>query len=98
MEIVLNDCCGGFSLSEKALKKLLELGLDVAKYSIYDKKLRTDKRLIHIVKELGEEANGSYSKLRIDKTSDYIEDFKICDSIGVEWLVYDNEDCNENDI
>jgi hypothetical protein len=59
-KIVYNACYGGFGLSEKAFARYKELGgttdyhVDIA---------RTDPILVHVIEELGEEANNGFSKL-----------------------------------
>lgn len=72
MKIVINDCYGGFGLSEKAAKRYCELkGIDYEKrWSIYnstDEAIRTDPILIQVVEELGEEANDFCSALKIEE-------------------------------
>jgi hypothetical protein len=72
MKIVVNDCYGGFGLSEKAVRKYCELkGINYDKEwnkdsSVYGIK-RTDPILIQVVKELGEEANDFCSGLKIEE-------------------------------
>ena len=61
-KVVYNACYGGFGLSEKARKLLNELkGEEVDYYDL----LRHDKDLVAVVEELGSEANGDYSDLKI---------------------------------
>jgi hypothetical protein len=78
MEIVINKCFGGFSLSEKAcaLLKLESSGREVC---------RNDPDLVRIVKELGLKANGSNADLSVitipDGTDWVIEEYD-----GKEWV------------
>lgn len=66
-KVVFNGCYGGFSLSEKAISRLKELGLNYDddyefNYIILE---RHHPLLIQVVEELGKEASGEYSKLCI---------------------------------
>jgi hypothetical protein len=61
-KVVYNACFGGFTLSPKAENRLEELGLHC---DYYRKICRHDHRLVQVVEELGEEANGSFSRLAI---------------------------------
>ena len=81
MEIVLNSCFGGFSLSEIACKKL---GL----INPYAPIGRTDPRLIECVRTLGEEANGNCASLRIVEIPNDCTDWEINDYDGVETITY----------
>lgn len=72
MKIIINDCYGGFGLSEKAARRYCELkGVDYENRwnkdsSVYGIK-RTDPILIQVVEELGEEANDFCSALKIEE-------------------------------
>lgn len=46
-------------------------------------RIRTDKNLIKIVKELGDAANGAYSKLAIAQVEGK---YRICEYDGYEWV------------
>ena len=91
MKIIVNRCFGGFGLSEKAEKKLIELGksdlLDEVRWADEKIKARTDSDLVSIVEELGDEANGNYADLRIVEIPDevigniYIEEYDGIESI-----------------
>ena len=63
MKVVYNACFGGFRLSDKAIKeyKRRSKTSDVEIWRI----ARHDPILISIVEELGEEANGDYSDLKV---------------------------------
>lgn len=67
MKIVINDCFGGFGLSEEAYAKLIEWGVPV----------RTDSRnhplLVRVVEELGAKANGRFAKLKVVEIPDDVE-------------------------
>jgi len=84
MELIINRCYGGYSVSPKAMRlyaKRTGLGRD---YAILDfKKLRTDPELIAIVKELEEEADGSVANLKVVEIPDDVE-YYIDDYDGME--------------
>ena len=63
MKVVINVCYGGFSLSEAAKKRYVELAGSALKdwYAIS----RSDKHLVQVVEELGIEANGICACLRV---------------------------------
>lgn len=82
MEIVVNRCWGGFSLSEKAWKAL---GLEYA-YDVVD---RTDPRLIEMVKTWkAEEVNGHSSKLVVVELPFETTDWTINEYDGMEVVYY----------
>lgn len=63
MKIVINECYGGFGLSEVAKKRYIELAGSAPKdwYAIS----RTDKHLVQVVENLGNAANGICAYLRV---------------------------------
>lgn len=80
IQMVLNTCYGGFRLSKRAIARLKELGMtytlprltketdDNFEYRNFTSKLeqdRTNPLLIQIIKELGPEASGECSDLKI---------------------------------
>ena len=79
MKLVINNCYGGFELSEKAREML---GVNP-----YDIK-RNDPKLIQIVEELGEKASGKSANLQIVEIPDEITDFDISEYDGVETVIY----------
>lgn len=95
MKIVINSDFGGFSLSDAAFERYLELkGIEFARtstpfgsanyykaghideddyyLSYYDIK-RDDPILVQVVEEMGEEANGHYSSLKVVEIPDDVE-------------------------
>ena len=70
MKVVINTCYGGFNLSDKAMDILRVYPWDIE---------RTDPNLIKVVENLGEEANGPSSRLKVVEIPDdvdwYIEDY-----------------------
>jgi hypothetical protein len=82
-KIVINKSFGGFSLSQKAIDRYLQLS---GKNHIndYDVK-RDDPYLIRIVEELGKKVNNRFSELKIVEIPDDIE-WDICEYDGQEWV------------
>ena len=72
-KIVLNKCYGGFGLSGEARRYLGYLGWDKP-HEIP----RDDPRLIQVVEELREKANGPYAELKVIEIPD-----------GVPWEIDD---------
>ena len=78
LEIVLNTCYGGFSLSKKAMDRLKELDAlpsidrigtesdENYEYRQLTKMDRFDPKLVQVVKELGDKANGDGSDLEVE--------------------------------
>jgi len=109
MKIVINNCHGGFGLSDKAFKMLLNkkeiewerldgdlwishyyikghLNEDdyyISQYNFYDN--RTDSDLIEVIETLGDDANNSFSDLKIIEIPDDIE-YTIEEYDGKEWV------------
>ena len=107
MKIIKNDCHGGCIISEKAARRYCELkGINYDKewyndFSVHGIK-RTDPVLIQVVEELGEEANGSSSRLKIEEIPngsyyrisehDGWEELMLKEEYNTEWkLAEDNE-------
>jgi len=82
-KIVINSCYGGFSLSTKAVDRLLELGYKV---EIGGREVPRDEvRLIQVVGELEGKANGGCAELRIIEIPDGV-DWEIEEYDGMEWV------------
>lgn len=83
--VVINDCYGGFGLSERAQREYKRLaGIDDP--SFYDKDIaRDDPYLIKIVKELGMSANGPHANLKIVEIPGDIE-WLVQEYDGAEWI------------
>ena len=80
MKVVINDCYGGFGLSNKALD-MLGLNSD----SIFDRD-RANPKLVEVVEKLGEEANGFCASLRVIEIPNDVKEWYIDDYDGVETI------------
>lgn len=78
MKIVINTEYGGYTLSKKAVDFLRTRG-------VTPECKRNDPALIECVTILGEEANESYSKLKIVEIPDDV-DWEIEEYDGKEWV------------
>lgn len=78
MKIAINSCYGGFELSENAIQLLALYGVEN-----YSRLNRNNDLLIHVIEELGDEANTSVSKLKIIDIPDDI-DWEITEYDGYE--------------
>lgn len=81
MELVINRCFGGFSLSKEACERL---GCDPYDYD----EDRCAPELIACVRELGDRANGSCAKLQIVELSEEVTDWEIDEYDGAESVIY----------
>ena len=93
IEVLLNDCYGGWQISNKA-KKLYELRR--TKDSNYYLRRRSDPILVQIYKELGDEFDGGkYSKTGIEKLPKKYEKYYIIseydglESIEIDYTKYE---------
>ncbi len=64
-KVVYNGCFGGFSFSEEACKRLLELEVEGADDYGSRSVCRHDPLVIQVVEEMGEKANGRCARLSI---------------------------------
>ena len=84
-KIVINNCHGGFGLSEEALK-LYKDRMNIKDKNFWDASIpRDSKTLVQIVQELGKKADGKYSELRIVEVPDEV-DWQIDEYDGQEWV------------
>ena len=76
VKIVINNCFGGFGLSDVALGRYLELkGYPTESRSLYyaDDGIRNDPILVQVVEELGDKASAKYSRLTVVEIPDDVE-------------------------
>jgi hypothetical protein len=89
LKIVINSCHGGFSLSEKAQKLFCQYSMIEWKdweedWSYYDIE-RNDQYLVRVIEELGDDANGRFSELKVVNIPDEVE-WQIEEYDGLEWV------------
>lgn len=86
-KVVINTVHGGFRLSDTALKRLCEIKKveNFEHFNDYYSISRDDLDLIQVIEELGSDANGKYSSLKIIEIPEdvkwYIEEYD-----GLEWV------------
>jgi hypothetical protein len=88
MKIVINDCHGGFSLSDAAIERYVKLAdltiTDTDKF--YSRDIpRDDTALVQTIEELGVLANGDFARLKIVEVPDDVN-WYIGDYGGLEWV------------
>jgi hypothetical protein len=84
-KVVYNSCYGGFSLSNKAINWLLNHGYQIPEgrnFLIEYDVPRHHPLLVQCVEELGEEANGECSELKIKEIEE--DHYRINDYDGME--------------
>jgi hypothetical protein len=83
--VVINDCYGGFGLSERALLEYKKLA-GVTDPDFYDREIpRDDPYLVKVVKELGMASNGAHANLKIVEIPGDIE-WLVQEYDGAEWI------------
>ena len=82
--VVINDCYGGFGLSDAAVERYKEL-TGVNDNLFYYEIDRDDPYLVKVVKELGADANGACSNLKIVEIPADVE-WWIQEYDGIEWI------------
>ena len=78
MKVVINECFGGFGLSDAAIERFCELdGISPTNFwaGMID---RNDPNLVRVVQELGEAADTPYSQLKIVEVP-----------AGVKWHIHE---------
>lgn len=95
MKVVINTCYGGFGLSDKASYALaelkgvkLEVHMNFAGSTIFKNMPvidRDDPDLVRVVEELGEEADGTFAKLKVVEIPDDVK-WDIEEYDGSEWI------------
>lgn len=86
MKVVINNCHGGFGLSNAGIARYLEIkGLKMSD-DFYDRDIpRNDTALVQVVEELQKLAYGKYADLRILDIPDGV-DWEIDEYDGNEWV------------
>jgi hypothetical protein len=83
--IVINNCYGGFGLSDEACRRYKELaGITDPDWSYYDV-ARDDPYLVQVVREMGHRANGEHSSLKIVEVPADVE-WHVTEYDGNEWV------------
>ena len=87
MKVVINNCYGGFSLSEAGIVRYLELkGIEWPNAGFYDRDIpRDDPILIQLFEEMGDAANGFAADMKIVEIPDGV-DWEIEEYDGNEWV------------
>ena len=84
-QIVINDCYGGFGLSDRAILEYKQLA-GITDPGFHDRDIsRDDPYLVQIVQRLGMAANGGYSNLKIVEIPSDVE-WIVQDYDGAEWV------------
>ena len=83
--VVINDCYGGFGLSDRAMVEYKKLA-GITDPDFYDREIpRDDPYLVKVVKEMGMAANGRHSNLKIVEIPGDIE-WLVQEYDGAEWI------------
>lgn len=86
MKVVINNCYGGFSLSEAGIARYLELKGIELNDDFYDRDIpRDDPILIQLFEEMGDAANGFAADMKIVEIPDGV-DWEIEEYDGNEWV------------
>lgn len=84
-QIVINDCYGGFGLSEHAIREYKKMA-GITDNDFYDRDIpRDDPYLVKVVKSLGMSANGAHANLKIVEIPGDVE-WLVQEYDGVEWI------------
>lgn len=87
--IVINDCFGGFGLSDRAIAEYKKLA-GINDSGFYDREIpRDDPYLVKVVKEMGTAANGSCANLKIVEIPGDVS-WHIAEYDGNEWVAEDH--------
>lgn len=92
MKLVINNCYGGFHLSEKAIDLLVKKGIDreEAEYEyMFGDCGRNNKILVEVVEELGKEAEDEFAcSLSVVEIPDEATDWILNEYDGSEDIIY----------
>lgn len=85
-KIVISDRHGGFGLSDEAMQLYKILTGIAPQANFYDHEIpRDSSQLVQIVEQLGERANGKYSRLKVVEVPVGVE-WHISEYDGSEWV------------
>lgn len=89
VKVVINNCHGGFGLSNEGLARYNELrveaGKEPTKFSLDIQ--RTSPELIQVVEEMGDKSHARCSELEVMEIDDIFADtYKIREYDGAEWI------------
>jgi hypothetical protein len=95
-KVVINNCYGKFCLSPAAVARLVEAGLKASEFSPGCS--RHDPRLVALIEELGEQADGPYARLFIEEVEEdqyIIEEYDGMESVVtpsmIRWTKFGGE-------
>ena len=91
MKVVINNCYGGFNVSQKVFEYLDKVGAPKHIDEMYLDDNRNDPYLVEAVETLGKEANGRNSKLAIVEWPDCIP-YKVTEYDGWEQVTINMTD------
>lgn len=84
MKIIINNCYGGFNISNEALALYTERE-GTTKFNNIRSFERNDPILVEIVEQLGKAANGLFSNLKVVEIPDDVK-WQIQEYDGNEWV------------
>ena len=87
--IVINNCYGGFGLSDEAVARYKELTGIVESDFFHRDIARDDPYLVQVVREMGHRANGDCSDLKIVEVPADVK-WHIAEYDGNEWVAEDH--------
>lgn len=83
--IVINDCYGGFGLSERAIREYRQMA-GITAGDFYDRDIpRDDPYLVKLVRDLGSSANGPHANLKIVEIPGDVQ-WLVQEYDGAEWV------------
>jgi hypothetical protein len=82
-KVVINNCYGKFSLSPAAVARLVEAGLKASEFSAGCS--RHDPRLVTVIEEMGEAADGPYARLFVEEVEEEL--YVIQEYDGMECVI-----------
>ena len=83
MKVVVNNCFGGFRLSQAEFRMFDEINAPKEHDEVYFFDNRHDSNLVRVVETLGQQASGENSKLEVTEWPDCVP-YKIDDYDGRE--------------